>query len=148
MRIENTSRIPTGELRPVLSRVMKTAPLGKARTWLQGKDGLYVKLCNAKYSRVRGRIYPEAIQIHRQGKPIAVRGYIKLYVFGHTDLAELARTFAHELSHFKDWYDHCTIFDTGYVAHSKIPWGREKRARAFADRVSNSIDKCMKGGAE
>jgi len=139
MRIENTSRIPTSELRPILTRVLRIAPLGKSRTWLQGKEGLFVTLHNAKYSRVRGRIYPEAIRIHRKGKPIAVRGYIKLFVFDHTDLMELATTFAHELSHFKDWYDHCTIFDTGYVALNKIPWGREKRARAFADRAVKAL---------
>lgn len=136
MRIENTSRIPTKELKPVLTQILKSAPLGRARTWLMGKEGLYVVAHNAKYSRVRGRIYPEAIQIHRKGKPISVRGYIKLCVFNHTDLNELAHTFAHELSHFKDWYDHCTIFGDGYIETKKIPWGREKRARAFADRVT------------
>jgi len=139
MRIENTSRIPTKEIKPLLTQVLKAAPLGKGRTWLQGKDGLYIVIHNAKHSRVRGRIYPEAIQIHRKGKPIAIRGYIKLYIFDHTDLKELVTTFAHELSHFKDWYDHCTIFDTGYVARSKIPWGREKRARVFADKVISKI---------
>lgn len=139
MRIENTSRIPTKELKPLLTQVLRVAPLGKARTWLQGKDGLYITIHNAKYSRVRGKIYPEAIQIHRKGKSVRVRGYIKLFIFGHTNLKELAQTFAHELSHFKDWYDHCTIFDTGYIASRKIPWGRERRARAFADRVVSKI---------
>lgn len=139
MRIENTSRIPTSELKPILTQVMRTASLGKARTWLHGKDGLYITVQNGKRSRVRGRIYCEAVQIHRKGKPIPVRGYIKLYIFDHTDLKELAATFAHELSHFKDWYDHCAIFDTGYEALSKVPWGRERRARAFADRVINKL---------
>lgn len=141
MRIENTSRIETKDLRAIFTQILKSAPLGKARTWLRGKDGLYVVVNNAKYSRVRGRIYPEAIQIHRKGKPIPVRGYIKLFIFDHTDLKELAITFAHELSHFKDWYDHCSIFDTGFVARAKIPWGREKRARAFADKVVKKLNK-------
>jgi hypothetical protein len=141
MKIENTSRIPTNELKPILAQVLRSAPLGKARTYLHGKDGLYVTIHNAKYSQVRGRIYPDAIQIHRQGKEIPVRGYIKLFVFPQTSLEQLATTFAHELSHFKDWYDHCTIFDTGYVARSKIPRGREKRARAFADKVITRINK-------
>lgn len=139
MRIENTSRIPTAELKPLLTQILNTAPLGKCRTYLQGKDGLYITIHNAKYSRVRGRIFPDAIQIHRRGKPITVRGYIKLFVFDHTTLNDIARTFAHELSHFKDWYEHSAILDTGYVVKGKIPWGREKRAEAFADRVIKRI---------
>ena len=132
MRIENTSRMPTEDLRPVLAQVLRTAPLGKARTYLQGKDGLYVTVHNGKYSRVRGRIYPDACQIHREGKPIAVRGYIKLFIFDHTDLKELATTFAHELSHFKDWYN----WQFNYI---DVPWGREKRAEAFADRAVSKL---------
>jgi len=130
VRIENTSRYSTKELQATLSQVLKSAPLGRARTWLKGKGGLYVMVNNAKYSRVRGRIYPNAVNIHRKGKLIEVRGYIKLYVFAHTTLKDVAHTFAHELSHFKDWYDHDFLFSRG-----KIPYGQEKRARAFADRV-------------
>ena len=130
MRIENTSRYSTQELRATLSQVMKSAPLGQARTWLKGRDGLYIVVNNAKYSRVRGRIYPDAVSISRKGKRMPVRGYIKLYVFAHTTLKDIAHTFAHELSHFKDWYDYDFLF-----SHGKTPYGREKRARAFADRV-------------
>ena len=133
MRIENTSRIPTPELRTALTQVMKTAPLGKARTWLQGKDGLYVVVNNAKYSRVTGRIYPNAIEIYRKGKPIRVRGYIKLYVFAEKTLDDIKKTFAHELSHFKDYYDHA------FMGYGKIPYGQEKRARAFAEKTINRI---------
>jgi len=135
MRIENTSRIDTGTIRPILTKVMKAAPLGKARTWLQGKDGLYVTIHNAKRSRVRGRIYPDAAQITRKGNPIPVRGYIKLFIFAHTTLDDVAHTFAHELSHFKDWYDYDFLF-----RHNTIPWGKEKRARAFADKVIRKLD--------
>ena len=134
MRIENTSKIPTPELRKLFTQVLKTAPMGKSRTWLQGKDGLYIVVNNAKYSRVRGRIYPSATEIYRKGNPIKVRGYIKLYIFAHTTIEELAKTFAHELSHFKDWYDHDFLFSRG-----NIPYGQEKRARAFADKVSNRL---------
>jgi len=127
MRIENTSRIPTPELKKLFSQVLKTAPMGESRTWLKGKDGLYIVVNNAKRSLARGRIYPSAIRIYRKGKEIPVRGYIKLYIFAHTTMEDIAHTFAHELSHFKDWYN----FD-------KVPYGREKRARAFADRVSKA----------
>ena len=129
MRIENTSRISTAELRKELTAVLKRAPLGRSRTWLRGKDGLYVVAHNAKYSRVRGRIYPSAIEIYRKGKTIPVRGYIKLFIRPETTMKDVAHTFAHELSHFKDWYDH------NFGGHGKIPYGQEKRARAFADRV-------------
>ena len=132
MRIENTSRYTTKELRTTFTKVLKAAPLGRSRTYLVGKDGLYVVVNNARYSRVLGRIYPDACQIHRRGKPIDVRGYIKLYIFAHTTLKDVAHTFAHELSHFKDWYDHDFLFSRG-----KIPYGKEKRARAFADRAVN-----------
>lgn len=129
MRIENTSRYTTKELRPVFSQVIKSAPLGRSRTWLNGKGGLYIMVQNAKRSRVRGRIYPNAITITRKGKEIPVRGYIKLYVFAATTLKDIAHTFAHELSHFKDWYDY------DFLSRGNIPYGQEKRARALADRV-------------
>lgn len=130
MRLENTSRITDSELRKLFNRVIRSAPLGRARTWLEGKDGLYVCIQTGKRSRCRGKIYPSATVIYRKGKPINVRSYIKLYIFSHTTLADVAKTFAHELSHFKDWYDYAFMGD-----YSNIPYGREKRARAFADRV-------------
>ena len=133
MRIENTSRLPTSDIRKALTKVLNTAPLGRARTWLIGKDGLYVVVHNAKYSRVSGRIYPSAIKIYRKGKPIDVRGYIKLYIFPHTSIDNLKHTFAHELSHFKDWYD----YDFG--GYGKIPYGREKRAQSFAERTMEKL---------
>jgi len=133
MRIENTSRISTAELRKALTETLHSAPLGKARTWLQGKDGLYVVVHNAKYSRVAGRIYPDAIQIYRKGKPIPVRSYIKLYVFTYKTIEDIKRTFAHELSHFKDYYDH------NFLGYGKVPYGREKRAEAFAERTVNKL---------
>ena len=135
MRIENTSRIATLELRKVLTGVMRSSPLGRARTWLQGKDGLYVVVNNAKYSRVSGRIYPTAIEIYRKGKPIRVRGYIKLFIFAQTTIKDIQRTFAHELSHFKDYYDH------NFLGYGKIPYGQEKRARAFADKVIKHLNR-------
>jgi len=135
MRIENTSRISTPELRNTLAQVIRTAPLGKARTWLQGKDGLYVVAHNAKHSRVSGRIYPAAIEIYRKGKPIRVRGYIKLFIFAQTTIKDIRRTFAHELSHFKDYYDH------NFLDYGKIPHGQEKRARAFADKVVKHLNR-------
>ncbi len=130
MRIENTSRIDTKVIRATFTDVLKRSPMGKSRTWLQGKDGLYIVVNNATRSRVRGRIYPGACYIYRKGKEIDVRGYIKLYIFEHTTLKDMAHTFAHELSHFKDWYDHDFLFKSG-----NIPRGQEKRAGAFADRV-------------
>ena len=134
MRIENTSKVPTAELRTLFAQILRTAPMGKARTWLQGKDGLYIVVNNARHSRVRGRIYPDACSISRKGKRINVRGYIKLYIFKNTTMEELAHTFAHELSHFKDWYDYDFLF-----SHNKIPWGRERRAQAFANKVINKL---------
>ena len=133
MRIENTSQIPTSELRKAFTDVLHSAPLGKARAWLQGKDGLYVVVNNARYSRVAGRIYPDAIQIHRKGKPIRVRGYIKLYVFAYKTIDDLKKTFAHELSHFKDYYNHA------FLGCGKVPYGREKRAQAFAEKTIKRI---------
>jgi len=129
MRIENTSRIATTELKRELTAVLKRAPLGKARAWLTGKEGLYIVAHNAKYSRVAGMIYPSAICIYRKGKLIPVRGYIKLFIKPEAILKDIAHTFAHELSHYKDWYDH------NFGGYGKIPYGQEKRARAFADRV-------------
>jgi len=133
MRIENTSKIPTPELRKALAEVLRTAPLGKARTWLQGKDGLYIVVHNAKYSRVSGRIYPDAVEIYHKSKPIPVRGYIKLYVFANRTIDDIKRTFAHELSHFKDYYD------KAFLGYGRIPYGSEKRARAFAERTMKSL---------
>jgi len=124
----------TEELRMLFSQIIARAPLGtNAKTYL--RSGLYVQVNNAQYSRVNGRIYPDAINIHRKRKLIVVNGYIKLYVFTHTTMSDVARTFAHELSHFKDWYNSVSIFPQGYIETSKIPWGREKRARAFAAKV-------------
>lgn len=133
MRIENTSRIPTPELRKALIEVLKTAPLGRARTCLRGKDGLYVVVNNARYSRVAGRIYPSAIRIYRKGKPIAVRGYIKLYVFATRTLDDIKGTFAHELSHFKDYYDY------EFMNYGQAPYGKEKRAQAFTEKTMAKI---------
>ena len=138
MRIENTSRIPTKELRPMLSKVLGSSPLGKdARLYL--RSGLYVKVSNAKYSRVKGRIFPDACEIHRKGKLIGVNGYIKLFVFAQTTMEDIAHTFAHELLHFKDWYKSVRIYPLGYVEILKVPWGKERRANAFADRVIKRI---------
>jgi len=127
IRLENTTKLDDKELLRLFKHIISIAPLDTyQKRWLRA--GLYIQVNNAKYSRVRGRIYPSAVQIYRKGKPIDVNSYIKLYVFGHTTMNELAQTFAHELAHFRDWYR--WQFD-----HIKTPWGREYKAQAFADRV-------------
>jgi len=140
MKIENHTKIPDKDLKRLFSQAISRAPLGAdAKSYL--RTGLYVQVNNGKYSRVRGRIWPEAIEIHRKGKPIVVSGYIKLFVFKHTTINDLAHTFAHELSHFKDWYNSVHIYPQGYTQVHKVPWGKERRAEAFADKVINKISK-------
>ena len=131
IQIENTSRSDTKELRRLFSHIIAKSPLDTyQKRWL--REGLYISVQNGKYSRVRGRIYPDAVEIHRKGKPIRINSYIKLYVFTHTTIEDIGRTFAHELSHFRDW--HREFFD-----HIKVPYGKEKRAQAFADRVVKKL---------
>lgn len=125
MEIENTSRIPTVILRPLLSQIINLSLRGDVKTYARG---LYIKVSNAKYSAVRGRCYSDACTIYRRGKPINVNGYIKLFVFEHTTLDDVAYTFAHELSHLKDWHRE-------YFENIKVPWGKEQRATAFAEKV-------------
>lgn len=138
MKIQNTSRLSTKELRKLFSQVIRRAPLGTdAKSYL--RSGLYIQVNNARHSRVKGRIYPSAIEIHRKGKLITVNGYIKLFVFSYTTIDDMARTFAHELSHFLDWYKSVHIYPEGYVEAHKIPWGREKRAEAFANKVTKKL---------
>ncbi len=128
MKIVNTSRIPTHGT-PDLELLFKSA-FNKAltRDMRQYASRLYVQINNGKYARVRGRIYTSAIRIYRKGKPIEVTGYMKLFVFEHTEWNTLLATFIHELSHFRDWYNEA-------FEGISVPYNREKRAKAFTDKI-------------
>ena len=129
MIIENHSSIPDSELLKIFKGVISKTDLPKRRKDALRKNA-YIAVYNGKYSAVNGRIFVNAYALHRQGKEIRCETYIKLFVFSHTTLTDLTRTFAHELSHYRDWWIEPSI---------RMPKGKEARAKAYADRVINKL---------
>jgi len=125
MRLENYSRIPDKDLLRLFNSVISKTDLPKERKDALRKDA-YIAVYNGKYSAMRGKIYAGASWIYRKGREIPVETYIKLYIFDHTTLDELAQTFAHELSHYRDYWLKPSI---------RMPRGKEARANAYADKI-------------
>lgn len=125
MILENHSKIPDKDLLKLFKRIISKTDLPRQRKDALRKDA-YIAIYNGTYSRARGRIYPGADWIFRKEHAILVETYIKLYIFNHTTLDELAETFAHELSHYRDYWLKPSI---------RMPKGAEARARAYADKI-------------
>lgn len=99
---------------------VKAVCQGVARVAGVPTTGLLVKVEMYHHGKASGSCWPRACQVFRQGQAVRVDGYIKLRF---RDWEQFVRTFAHELYHLQA------------ARMPKEPWGREKRARAFAEKV-------------
>ena len=122
MQFEIAKTVPDPErVKATCRAVAKAARVGTA--------GLLVRVQMLHYSSTRGRCYGDAIRVYRRGKPVIVNGYVKLWF---QDWGQLARTFAHELSHLRD------------ARSPRVKRSKEKRATAFADKVIGRIEAAEK----
>ena len=133
MKIENHTKLPDSELEKIFKSVITKTDLPIERKSALRKSA-YIAIYNGKYSAVKGRIFSNCCALYRHGKEIRCETYIKLFVFPHTTLADLTHTFAHELSHYRDWWIRPSI---------RMPKGKEARANSYADKVLNKLNKTI-----
>jgi len=110
-------RLDTKQLRKELYFIAKVANVSLR--------GIYVKVINArKNAWAWGRCYAASAE-----DTIQTNGHIKLYVHPTTTWDELRSTFAHELGHLEDFRE-----------YGRYPYGRERRAEAFACDVMRRVN--------
>jgi len=110
-------RLDTKQLRKELYLVAKVAGVSLR--------GIHVKVIHARKSTwALGRCYAASAE-----DTIQANGHVKLYVHPNTTWDELKFTFAHELGHLED-----------FRRYGKYPYGRERRAEAFACNVMRKVN--------
>lgn len=117
MRFEISRQVPDPDRVKAICRAVAKA----ARVTT---PGLLVTVQRHGHGRYLGRCWGDACTVYRGGKAVQVNGYIKLHF---RDWEQLAETFAHELSHLRD------------SRLPKVPWGKEKRAKAFAEKIMDRM---------
>ena len=145
MKIINTTILDTEKLKTLFANVARLSAVNIENVLIQVKPGR-----KARRRITYGSCFSGCIGQKHKGRWIDCEAMIILYTFKHRKLADMAHTFAHELSHLRDYMGHWVRRPGGfvetrtrryghYLVVSKIPALRERRANAFADLCMETI---------